>query len=211
MSGAELWTGAGDRLTAALLPVLMHRLNNATQLLQALGSLAALDAGRDWVGERSADLGATAADVEELGYVLAVAASGSGADLLQERREARGLVPMVAAVRDALRRERRGLGEPAAPLPDLAGDAGRGWEAPWAVASVLLAAGRDGGGEGALEWAFEPAGEGARLRTRVAPGAALRELAPRIAQAAPGLRLRLDAGEAVLELPPGWLVFRARP
>ncbi len=202
--------GAGDPLAAALMPVLLHRLNNATQLLETLGSLARLDAERDWIGERSADLAEVSARVEELGYVLAVLASAAGADLLQERRDPRGLELLVGAARDALRRERRPLAEPPGPLPRLAAAAGAGWEAPWAVASVLFAAGRDGDGARELCWSLESAEGAGSLSVEVAPGASLSTLVERLATRGGGVRLELMGEAARLWLPVGWLRFEAR-
>lgn len=199
--------GAADPLAAALLPVLLHRLNNATQLLETLGSLARLDAERDWIGERSADLLEVSARVEELGYVLAVLASAAGADLLQERREPRGVELLVGAARDALRRERRRLAEPAAPLPRLAAAAGAGWEAPWAVASVLFAAGRDSDGGQELRWSLEPLPGSTRLRVDGVPGPSLSALVERVAFRGGGARLELGQADAALWMPADWLHF----
>lgn len=206
---SEARTRDKDPLTAALLPVLLHRLNNATQFLQTLGSLAGLDPERDWASERCGDLADTAQQVEDLGYVLAVLASAGGADLLQERREARGLVLLVDAARDALRRERRRIVAAPDALPELAHSAGHGWEAPWAVGAMLLAAGRDGDAQVELRWAFELDGDGAALVTDAQPGAALQLFTEVLAARAPELRPELDTDRARLVFPDGWLVFRA--
>ena len=75
-----------DPLAEALFPVLIHRLNNATQVLSALN--AALGAGLDdaLLGGSSENLAAASRDVHELGWLLGVLASAGGADLLLERR-----------------------------------------------------------------------------------------------------------------------------
>jgi hypothetical protein len=207
--------GRGDPLTAALLPVLMHQLNNATQFLQTLGALAAMDPERDWVGERREDLAQTSREVEGLGYVLAVLACAEGADLLGERRDARGLAHLVEAVRGALRRERRSIGAPEAALAELAPGAGRGWEAPWAVASVLLGAGREGDPGEDLRWSLEleegSQGERAVLSIHRAPGPLLRALSATLEARTGWARLVLEEDSVRLLLPGAWFVFPAQP
>ena len=90
MSAGPGASSAGDPLGAALLPVLLHRLGNAGQLLSALRSVLGLEGGERALHERADDLATTAREVEELGWALAALASASGADLLLARREPRG-------------------------------------------------------------------------------------------------------------------------
>ena len=59
-----------DPLARALLPAVMHGLNNATQLLSALNALAGRDDDDGWLEKRSADLARTSREIEDLGYAL---------------------------------------------------------------------------------------------------------------------------------------------
>ncbi len=134
---------ASDELASALLPVLIHRMNNATQMLSNLSSLARLGAaapsGKDWLEERAEDLVQTSDSVDEIGYLLAVLASASGANLLLERRLPRGLSWMMSAVQDLLRRDGHAVASCSRPVPDQAPGVASGWELCWAVGALLLA------------------------------------------------------------------------
>jgi hypothetical protein len=137
-----------------LLPVLLHELNNHTQLLAALGALARDPCG---LGAHGDTLASAGRDVEELGWLLGLVAGGLGTDLLFERRERAGLAPLARLVRKALRREGRDLERADRALPEL--DPRLGWRAAWEIGIVLFAAGRASaaplafeieGGDGAL-------------------------------------------------------------
>jgi len=141
-----------DPLAATLLPVLLHRMNNATQLLSTLNALSSSGGETRWLEERSDDLAHASEAIDRAGYLLAILACACGADLLLERRLAAGLEVAVEAVDQALRREGRSLAPAARPLPLLAPRVKGGWELPWAVASLLLQAGRGLEPGGALEW-----------------------------------------------------------
>ena len=102
---------SGEPLGRALLPVVLHKLNNATQLLTGLNALLALEGGEVTLEARGDDLAAVSRTVDELGWLVAVVASGSGADLLLERREPRGLEIVSRYVAKAARRAGHGVGE----------------------------------------------------------------------------------------------------
>src|SRR5687767_12134325 len=93
-------------LARALLPVLLHELNNHTQYLATLHSL---EVSGDPLPDGGEGLLRTAHDVEELGWLLGLCAGGAGTDLLRARSERTGLAPLVRFVRKALRREQRDL------------------------------------------------------------------------------------------------------
>ena len=144
-----------DELSCLLLPALIHRANNATQLMSNLSTLARCGAGPSglsWLEERSGDLADAARQVDQVGYLLAVVASASGADLLLERRAPRGLAWMTEAVGEALVREGRHMAAPTRPVPDLVAEVHEGWQLPWAVGALLAAAGLSGGDDETLEW-----------------------------------------------------------
>jgi hypothetical protein len=141
-----------DPLAEQLLPVLMHRMNNTTQLLSNLEALGRVTGGTDWVSERSQDLSSASVDVDEIGYLLAVVASAKGADLLLARRVAGGLRIMVDAVSDVARRRGRELRIPSHGVPEQSAHIHEGWELPWAVGALLLKAALNQAEGEPLDW-----------------------------------------------------------
>src|SRR6185295_16118489 len=109
---------------------------------------------------RSGDLVAAGETVDEIGWLLALLASASGARLLLDRRERGGLVPLVACVRACLRREGRDLAAPARALPGLAPDVGAGWQLPWGIGLLLYLAGRTQVPRAALAWTIDESADG---------------------------------------------------
>ena len=203
-SRGEGSAGGGDRLAAPLLPAVRHRIQTATQLLTALDSLVRTTGDASLLERRAGDLAAASETVRQLGYVVAVLACASGADLLLERREQRGLAYLCDATRDALRRDGLELCEPCAPLPALAPDAGRGWELPWAIAALLHASA--GGAPGAApQWGIAAAETGWSLEIRREPAAVPSALADRICALLPGARFESAPGSLRLALPSRWL------
>jgi hypothetical protein len=183
----------------------MHGLNNATQLLASLNALVAEDDGEAWLERRSADLARTSGEIEDLGYVLAVLAGASGADLLGERREARGLELVVDLVRAALRRAGADLAPVPTPLPRLARSAGEGWELPWVVGSLLWVSATALPTGEALAWSLEGDGDGWCLRAERPEGIDLAVLAERVHSLLPEARLEVGAEGWSLLLPGRWL------
>lgn len=197
---------AGDRLAAALMPVVLHGLNNTTQLLASLNALLALDRSQALFERRAGDVAYAARVVDELGWVLAVLASASGADVLLERRRSAGLRPLLETVRDALRRDGSDLELPEV-LPELEPDVGRGWELPWAVASWLWTARRTATAE--FAWSFDTEGEHCRVSCSAGDRAALLELADAIGARLPECRFEITAdAPRRLVLHSRWLVTR---
>ena len=185
-----------DPLARAMLPVLLHRIGNASQLLSNLEALleirpAALD-------ERSEDLAAAGEIVDDAGWLLALLASASGARLLLDRREAHGLGPLLACVRACLRREGRDLEASSGPLPALAPGVASGWEFPWYVASVLYLSGRELEPQCSLAWAIERAPAVWRV-------SCLRTTDARPDLEIAGIRDRVEGDRRVLEVPEAWL------
>lgn len=127
---------AHDAFARAALPVLMHRINNATQVLAGLNALLALRGTEALALARSADLSEIAITYAESGWLLAVLGSALGTESLLERRERAGLAATLALAAELARRGGRVLeirGEP----PELDPRAGSGWEAAWVVGSWL--------------------------------------------------------------------------
>jgi len=179
-----------------MLPVLLHRIGNASQLLSNLAAL--LEVRPSALEERSDDLAAAGGIVDDTGWLLALLASASGANLLLERREAHGLAPLVEGVRACLRREGRDLAATEGVLPRLTPHVGSGWELPWYLGSVLYLSGRALEAKRSLGWSIAR-GEGT---WRLACARATDEL-PSVRL--PGLRDRLEEGVRVVELPADWL------
>ena len=139
----ESQSAHADPLAVTLLPVLLHKLNNATQVLSSMNSLLSIDGGEELFREHTAQLGSTSARVDEIGWLLAVLASASGTNLMMERREPRGLIIMGMLVSESLRRHGHPMEhrDPGNELPLLAPNpvAGiGGWELAWAVGSLLV-------------------------------------------------------------------------
>ena len=155
-----------DPLASGLLPALLHRLANTTQLLSGLNSLALLGMGEDLWRERASDVEAACEQAEELGYLLAVVGSGGGADLLGTRRSPQGLRWTVGLLREGLRRRGLDLGPDPEPWPLLASAAPEGWRLPWAVAELLWMASEGMAPDAVLSWSLEADGEAHRLLIR---------------------------------------------
>ena len=194
---------SGSALAAALMPVLLHKLSNATQLLSGLNTLLATRGGAQLALARAEDMARASSRIEDLGWILAVIASASDADLVLERRERRGLALFVGVLQEALRRQRRELRVEPEELPDLAPGVLSGWELPWGLCSLVLASASAGGETLVLRCEASVAGGRARflLRGGGEPDAAARAWLARL----PGAELETLAGGWELSLPPTWL------
>lgn len=132
-------SAASAEFARALLPVLLHELNNHTQYLSALGALET--AGESLLG-RGEGLARTGLEVEELGWLLGLCGGGLGTDLLRDRSERRGLAPLLRLTRKAIRHEGRDLERAERAVPDL--DPRLGWRGALDVGAILFAASRTG-------------------------------------------------------------------
>jgi hypothetical protein len=195
-----------DPLTRALLPVLMHRMNNSTQLLSNLNTLAARSSEVDWFEERASDLAETSGIIDDTGYLLAVLACASGADLLLERRVSSGLSIAVRAVEQALKREGRTLSAEGQPLPRLSPSAGQGWELPWAFASLLLLSGRALERDRTLDWQLLEEGSSWVLVASASPADRFESIASSIADRLPESALDVRRGGWSWRIPSPWLM-----
>ena len=174
-----------DPLVRDLMPVLIHKLGNTTQLLTGLNAMLGIDGGEEIFVERTDDLGRASSDVHRLGYALAVLGSAGGSNLLLARRDPRGLEILLELVHASLRRNGRSLSCPA--IPDLAPSALAGWQLPWALASQPPRVDE--------AWIF---GVGECEETSAATDRILAHL--------PGAETGREGGEILLHLPTGWLV-----
>jgi len=186
-----------------MLPVLLHRIGNAAQLLSGLDALLAVDPAA--LEARAGDLAETSGQVGEIGWLLALAASAIGGNLLLERRERDGLDPLVVCVRACLRREGRDLERAPRRLPRLAPGVGEGWELPWAVGSLLYFGGRSAGERVPLRWSIEPLREDWRIACTAKPGSDADRWIARPLERLPAGRFSRAEGEMALEFPRSWL------
>lgn len=201
---------AGERLAAGLLPVLLHRIQNNTQLLVALRSV--IEVAPEGLTERGGeDLSAAGEDAHEQGWLLGVLAGALGADLLLSREEPRGLEPMLRLVRDGLRREGREIAWRAGEVPSLAVK-GELRSARLCAAFAALAWDAARAIEGApLELVFEAREDLGLVRGSGGAGPELERCFAELAPALPACALRREGTAWRLELPPGALRFdRAR-
>jgi len=179
-------------LPAALLPVLLHRIHNTTQLLAGVNSLFAMGEV-EACASRSGDLAHAAREAEELGWLLGVLACGMGADLLLARRDTFAVAPIVRLVRDGLRREGRDLGSPRETSPEIAPRAS--WQQCWSIAALLWAAGASLPPGGKLPFELAAIDGGWELCAEVGNGPALSAAAREALELVPGARFAAN-GEA---------------
>lgn len=190
---------ARDAFARAALPVLMHRINNATQVLAGLNALLALRGAEPLAEARSADLSGIASTYAESGWLLAVLGSALGAETLLERRERAGLAATIALVSELARRAGRTLECRGAP-PELNAGHGAGWEAAWAVGSWLHAALLATPSGACLRVRIEHDGAGTRFVDDAPWDETRAELATRLSSRVPGL----SAERSELRLAAAW-------
>ncbi len=190
-----------DPLVALLLPTVIHRLGNATQLISGLNSMLGFgdDESLAMVASRSDDLTRAGEKATRVGYALGVLGSAQGTELLLARREPAGLEWMLDFLAEGLRREGREL-RPLV-LPHLAPAAADGWQPPWAVGRVLLAASL--GPDGAGRWNLELRPEGWLLTAGEPDGPAWLALQEDFARKVPAVEVLAGPGASVV-FPAGW-------
>ena len=215
-SGLPAWTGgraeraegavraARADFAAAVLPVLLHRIRNTTQLVTVVNALLSGAEPEALCERRAEDLAQAAEESRELGWLLAVLSGGLGCELAHRRAEPGGLAAALALVRDTVRRG-GGTLELRGPIPRL------GSAAPAARLSLSVAELVYGGAErSAAAVVFERRPDGGStlvLRTAAAAAPAHTESAPALDPrlAAAGAALTPGPDGFALELPATWL------
>jgi hypothetical protein len=91
------------------LPVLLHKLNNVTQVFSGLNSLLTVTKDASLLTERAGDLEYAGAQLHRLGWVVGMLGASQGADLLLARREAQALRWSLEALCELYGREGRRL------------------------------------------------------------------------------------------------------
>lgn len=97
------------QLASELLPVLLHKLNNVTQVFSGLNSLLTVTKDASLLTERAGDLEYAGAQLHRLGWVVGMLGASQGADLLLARREAQALRWSLEALVELYGREGRRL------------------------------------------------------------------------------------------------------
>lgn len=128
---------SSDELARALLPALLHRLNNVTQVLAGVNSLVKLTNSSAPLVQCRGDLEHASGALERLGWQVHALSRALGAPIGAERREEHALEWLVELVIESLRREGRDL-VLAGALPRL--PAACGTAECWELASRLHAA-----------------------------------------------------------------------
>lgn len=187
------------------MPVLLHRIRNATQLISGLNGMLAYEEAGAILEERAGDLASASQSAEETGWLLGLLASSLDTDLLMARCHARGLESFLHLVRDALRREGREIAWPADPLPSLAPRVGEGWHLAWAVGALLWWTARALPDGCALRWSLEPAAEGWQLSAEGPVDDGTRSLAEDLRQSLPDADFAAGEGGWSLRIPGPWL------
>jgi len=193
---------SSDPLTKALLPVLVHEVKGATQLLVGLRSILDVPGGEALFEKRAPDLSETSERMHELGFAMAVLSTANGADMLMSRREATGLRTLVDLARRAASFDGGSTPQMTGDVPLIAPSALDGWQIPWAGGALIgLCRGRT------WEWTGPGALRG-RLLDGGAPSAAEAEIVDLVRERTPGASLGTEqtAGDdLVWSLPAAWL------
>ncbi len=192
---------SAESVPRALLPVLIHEMNNGTQLLVGFRSLLELPGGEALFAQKAGELAQGSSRLEELGFALAVVSTSSGANMLLARRERRGAQILWDLTVRTLERSGEDHVHVQGGPPELAPGALSGWEVPWAAAALLLHASE---AMGASEWRWR--WEGARLTGRAGRPVQLDEGAlAAILERVPGSQLHLEGDALVWELAAEWM------
>ena len=156
---------ARDDLVPAMVAVLVHKLANTTQYLGALNTLLSIEPDASAHASSMRGLGATATEVDELGWALGLLANACGADLLLERREREGLASFLRIVGDCTRREGRAIVVDPSTMPTLTVRDRDDWRVPWAIGRFLFGVARTLPSGTELRAAFDSDGDsdGGRL------------------------------------------------
>ena len=114
-----------DELARALLPALLHRLNNVTQVLAGVNSLVRVSGSPAALVERAGDLEHAGGALAQLGWLVGALARGMGTGIGSPREDERALEWLVDLLAESLRREGREIAGPRAlPRADFA----QSWE-----------------------------------------------------------------------------------
>lgn len=200
---------AADPVARALLPVLLHGVNNATQLLVGLRALLDIPGGDALFAQRSEDLGAASTAMYDHGFALAVVSTAGGANMLMARRHAGGIGILWGL---ALQSEER-TGETRVACtgtpPAQRSTALDGWQLPWSAAALFLLASNADGAE-AWRWAWGESGELTGQKSGEPTGLSQADVAA-VAERVPGARIELEGATLRWSAPAEWLDLDGGP
>lgn len=193
-------TWSSESVPRALLPVLIHEMNNGTQLLVGFRSLLDIPGGEALFAQKAGELAEGSHRLEDLGFALAVLSTSSGANMLMARRERRGIqILWDLATRTLERSGEHGVHVQGSP-PELRPSALAGWEVPWAAAALLLFASESMGID-AWRWRWD----GGRLIGRAGGSVRLDEAAlASIQERVPGSEIHVGGESLTWELAAEW-------
>jgi hypothetical protein len=196
-------TASGDRRAwaAALMPIALHELNNATQFLSMLHSVTSSDPNSDVLEGSAANLARTGESVEDLGLLMAILSTAAGSDLLLERRSERGVAVVLAAVQKLVRKNGRDLSFANQANEVLTSSEGKGWELPWAVGAAVWLTANNLPESEALELSFEDEA----WIIRCVQGPDIKRHATSVAEIAPLIKVSVEEGSWKLSPPSDWL------
>ncbi len=141
-----------DELARVLLPALLHRLNNVTQVLAGVNSLVRVSGSPAALVERAGDLEHAGGALERLGWLVGALARGMGTGIGAPREDERALEWLVDLLAESLRREGRELSGPRTlPRADFAQS--------WELARGLLAAACASAPGSVLAWSVRLEGQ----------------------------------------------------
>ncbi len=195
-------TSTSDPVAKVLLPVLVHEVNNTTQLLVGLRALLDIPGGDALFAERTEDLARASQRMDELGFALAVLASANGSNMLLARRDERAISILWRLAVQSLERSGEAkvavFGDP----PLMASSALDGWQLPWSAAAVLLVA-SEATGVDSWRWRWEDDG---RLVGRCASDIReLEALLTAIAERVPGVSITHETATLTWSVPDSML------
>ena len=196
---------SSDPLVAHLLPVVVHEVNNATQLLVGLKAMLEIPGGEALFAARANDLAATSVRMSDLGFAMAVLATAAGADMLMARRDARSVEILWGLAMKAVQRESGAEVQVDGSPPLTRPDALDGWQVAWAAASLPIICANSGVGD---VWSWEWRAEGSlvgRSRSTATVGTGLLDA---LVERAPGLRVEPGPGTIEWIPRPEWLESR---
>lgn len=183
------------------MPIALHELNNATQFLSMLHSVASSDPESDIIESSAANLARTGEGVEDLGLLMAILSTAAGSDLLLERRSERGVAVVLAAVQKLVRKGGRDLIFSSQSNEVLTKSNGKSWELPWAVGAAVWITATDLPEGAALELSFEDDAWTAQCDR----SAEIKRHAASVAEIAPLINITVEEGTWKLAPPSEWL------
>ena len=196
-------TGINSRLSwaSALMPIVIHELNNATQYLGMLHSVHAQDPSAGFLEKSTPDLVRTASSVEELGLMMAILSTAAGTDLLLDRRSDRSLSVAIDLTVKAVRKRGRDVALPENLSLIALSQTSQGWALPWAVGARHLPASEALPDGASLMVHFNESGWGAR----VGGGDGMRSHAALVTATLAEITSEVRGTEWSFSIPPGWI------